>query len=163
VRTEQFAFLDFPDSPLKPTDGYAQVAGNEARAPRIQVRNRSAETIKYVELGWLVTDPGGQRYLAASLPVSDPALYLPAGKTASVEQETALRFTRGGQPVNIRNAVGFVSRVQFADGKLWVPSRADLERDALVTVLPASAEEQRLSDLYLKRGLEALVQELRKY
>jgi hypothetical protein len=162
-RPEQFAFLDFPDSPLKPTDGYAQVAGNEARAPRIQVLNRSAETIKYVELGWLVSDPSGQQYLAASLPASDPALYLPAGKTASVEQDTALRFTRAGQPVSIQNAVGFVSRVQFASGKLWVPSRADLERNALVKVLPASAEEQRLDNLYLKRGLDALVQELKKY
>lgn len=163
VHTERFAFLDFPDSPLKPIEGEAQVAGNEARAPRIQVLNRSAETVKYVELGWLVSDPGGQQFLAASLPASDPVLYLPAGKTALVEQETALRFTRGGQPVSIQNAVGFVSRVQFADGKLWVPSRADLERGSLVKVLPASAEEQRLDDLYLKRGLDALIRELKKY
>jgi hypothetical protein len=163
VRTEQFAFLEFPDSPLQPVDGWAQVAGNEARAPRIQVRNRSAQTIKYVELGWLVRDPTGQQYLAASLPASDPALYLPAGKTARIEQDTALRFTRAGQPVNIQGAVGFVSRVQFADGKLWVPSRADLDVGSLAKVLPASAEEQRLDDLYLKRGLDALVQELKKY
>jgi hypothetical protein len=163
VRTEQFAFLEFPDSPLKPSQGSAQISGNEAREPRIEVLNRSAQAIKYVELGWLVSDPAGQQYLAASLPASDPVLYLPAGKSARVEQETALRFTRAGQPVNIQNAVGFVSRVQFADGKLWVPSRADLERNSLVKVLPASAEEQRLGDLYLKRGLEALVQELRKY
>jgi len=163
VRTEQFAFLEFPDSPLQPVDGWAQIAGNEARAPRIQVRNRSAQTIKYVELGWLVRDPSGQQYLAASLPASDPALYLPAGKTARVEQDTALRFTRGGQPVSIQGAVGFVSRVQFADGKLWVPSRADLDLGSLAKVLPPSAEEQRLGELYLKRGLDALVQELKKY
>jgi hypothetical protein len=163
VRTEQFAFLDFPDSPLQLTDGSAQVAGNEARAPRIQVSNRSTQSIKYVELGWLVSDPSGEQYLAASLPASDPSLYLPAGKTARIEQDTALHFTRGGQPVSIRSAVGFVSRVQFADGKLWVPSRADLERGSLVKVLPASAEEQRLDDLYLKRGLDSLVQELKKY
>jgi hypothetical protein len=163
VRTEQFAFLDFPDSPLQPSRGSAQIAGNEAREPHIEVLNRSARAIKYVELGWLVSDPGGQQYLAASLPASDPVLYLPAGKTGIVEQDTALRFTRAGQPVNIRSAVGFVSRVQFADGKLWVPSRADLERGSLVKVLPASAEEQRLDDLYLKRGLDALVQELKKH
>ena len=163
VRTEQFAFLDFPDSPLQPSKGSAQVAGNEAREPHIEVLNRSARAIKYVELGWLVSDPGGQQYLAASLPASDPVLYLPAGKTGIVEQDTALRFTRAGQPVSIRSAVGFVSRVQFADGKLWVPSRADLERESLVKVLPASAEEQRLDDLYLKRGLDALVQELKKH
>jgi len=163
VHTEQFAFLEFPDSPVEPLEGWAQVAGNEARAPRIQVRNRSAENVKYVELCWLVSDAGGRQYLAASLPASDPALYLPAGKTARVEQETALRFTRAGQPVGIQSAVGFVSRVQFADGKLWVPSRTDLERGSLVKVLPASAEEQRLDDVYLKRCLDALVQELKRY
>jgi len=163
VRTEQFAFLEFPDSPLEPVDGSVGVAGNEARGPSIRVKNRSNEAIKYVELGWLVSDPSGRQYLAASLPAADPVLYLPAGKTASVEQETTLRFTRSGQPVNVQNAVGFVSRVQFADGKLWIPSRADLERNSLVKVLPASAEEQRLADLYLKHGLDALVQELKKY
>jgi len=163
VHAEQFAFLDFPDSPLQPSKGSAQIAGNEAREPHIEVLNRSARAIKYVELGWLVSDPSGRQYMAASLPASDPALYLRAGKTAIAEQDTALRFTRRGQPVNIQGAVGFVSRVQFADGKLWVPSRADLERGSLVKVLPASAEEQRLNDLYLKRGLDALVQELKKY
>jgi len=160
---EQFAFLEFPDSPLQASKGSAQIAGNEARQPHIEVLNRSARAIKYVELGWLVSDPGGQQYLAASLPAADPSLYLPAGKTAIVEQDTTLRFTRRGQPVNIQSAVGFVSRVQFADGKLWVPSRANLERGSLVKILPPSAEEQRLDDLYLKRGLDALVQELKKY
>jgi len=160
---EKFAFLEFPDSPLQPSRGWTQIAGNEARQPHIEVLNRSAQTIKYVELGWLVSDPGGQQYLAASLPASDPSLYLPAGKTASVEQDTILRFTRRGQPVNIQGAVGFVSRVQFADGKLWVPSRADLAQGPLAKVLPPSAEEQRLDDLYVKRGLDALIQELKKY
>jgi hypothetical protein len=163
VHTEQFAFLEFPDSPIEPLEGWAQVAGNEARAPSIEVRNRSARAIKYVELGWLVSDSGGRQYLAASLPAADPALYLPAGKTARVEQDTSLRFTRGGQPVGVRGAAGFVSRVQFADGKVWVPSRADLERGSLVKVLPASAEEQRLDDIYLKRGIDALERELGKY
>ena len=139
------------------------MAANEARAPRIEVRNRSGASVKYVELGWLVSDSGGRQYLAASLPAADPSLYLPAGKTAQVEQDTALRFTRAGQPVSIQGATGFVSRVQFADGKVWVPSRADLERYSLTKVLPASAEEQRLDDLYVKRGLEALVRELGKY
>jgi hypothetical protein len=170
IHVEQFAFLEFPDSPVEPLEGWTQVAGNEARAPRVQVRNRSAESVKYVELGWLVSDPDGRHCLAASLPAADPSLYLPAGKTAQVEQDTALRFTRGGQPVGIRGAVGFVSRVQFSSGKLWVPTRADLERSAavlgrgsLINVLPASAEEQRLDDLYVKRGLDALVRELGKY
>jgi hypothetical protein len=161
-RVEQFAMLEFPDSPVQPVEGWARVAGNEARAPRIQVRNRSNQPVRFVELGWLLRDPDGRQYLAASVPAAD-ALYLPAGKTASVEQDTALRVTRNGQQVIIKGASAFVSKVQFADGKLWVPSRRDLESTALVKILPASAEEQRLSSLYVTKGLNALVDELKKF
>jgi hypothetical protein len=159
---EQFAMLEFPDSPIQALEGWARVAGNEARAPRIEVRNRSSRPVRFVELGWLVRDPAGQEYLAASVPAGD-ALYLPAGKTASVEQETALRLTRNGQQVNIKGASAFVSKVQFADGKLWVPTRQDLENSALLKVLPPSAEEQRLNSLYLTKGLNALVEELTRF
>ena len=53
---EQFAFLQFPDSPVQPVEGWAQIAGNEARAPRIEVRNRSSKPVRYVEIGWVVKD-----------------------------------------------------------------------------------------------------------
>jgi hypothetical protein len=141
-------------------EGWARVAGNEARAPRIQVLNRSTQAVKYVELGWLVRDSKGQQYLAASVPANDP-LFLPAGKTARLEQDTALRLTRNGQQIGIKDATAFVSKVQFADGKLWVPTRQDLENASLLAVLPPSAEEQRLNNIYLNQGLNALIDELR--
>ena len=161
--TEQFAFLKFPDSPVEPVEGWAQLAGNEVRAPRIQVLNKSDKAIKYVELGWLVRDQKGQQYMAASLPAADPALYLPPGRTARVLQETALRFSRSGQPVPIQGMTGFVSEVQFADGKVWVPNRQNLENALLLKVLPPSNEEQRLSDLYRTKGIGALIEELKKF
>src|SRR5581483_6524843 len=37
----QFAFLRLPDSPIEPLEGLARIAGNEARAPRVEIRNRS--------------------------------------------------------------------------------------------------------------------------
>src|ERR1019366_186392 len=37
----EFAFLEFPDSPVKPMNGSARISGNEARTPRIEGRNRS--------------------------------------------------------------------------------------------------------------------------
>jgi hypothetical protein len=160
---EQFAFLKFPDSPVEPVEGSAQLAGNEVRAPHIQVLNKSDKAIKYVELGWLVRDRTGQQYMAASLPAADPALYLPPGRTARVLQETALRFSRSGQPVPIQSMTGFVSEVQFADGKVWVPNRQNLENAQLLKVLPPSNEEQRLSDLYRTKGLAALIEELKKF
>jgi len=76
----RFAFLQFPDSPVRPLDGSARINGNEARAPEIDVRNTSAKPVKYVEFGWVVSDPSGRQYMAASLPSSETNLYLPAGK-----------------------------------------------------------------------------------
>ncbi|MBZ5577302.1 MAG: hypothetical protein LAP40_12145 [Acidobacteriia bacterium] len=162
-RTEQFAFLKFPDAPVEPLDGWAQIAGGEARAPRIRVQNQSSQTVKYVEMAWLVSDPKGQQYVAASLPASDPGLYLPPGKTAQLLQDTELRFSLRGGPVNIQKMTGFVSQVQFADGKVWVPNRQNLETYSLLNVVAPSAEEQRLTNLYRKKGLAALVEELKKF
>lgn len=159
----QFAFLRFPDSPVEPIEGWAQVSGSEVRSPRVQVRNRSTRAVKYVELAWLVRDQGGQQYMAASLPSSDPDLYLPAGQTARVLQDSALRFSRNGQPVSIQSMTGFVSQVEFADGKVWVPTRQSLQSPELQKVLAPSAEEQRLSELYRKKNLDALIQELKKF
>ena len=44
-----------------------------------------------------------------------------------------------------------------------VPNRQNLENAALLGVLAPSAEEQRLSALYLKRGLTALTEELKRF
>jgi hypothetical protein len=162
-RTAQFAFLKFPDSPVSPVDGYAQIAGNEARAPRINVRNDSKEIVKYVEIGWLVRDAGGRQYMAAAIPAADPGLLLRPGGTARVLQDAALNFSKDGRPVNVQNMTGFVSQVQFADGKMWVPDRASLEKLYLLNLVPPSNEEQRLSDLYRKKGINALLEELKKY
>ena len=59
--------------------------------------------------------------------------------------------------------VGFVNQVQFSDGKIWVPNRENLSNAALLKALPPSAEEQRLSDIYRKRGIDALIAELNKF
>jgi len=159
----QFAFLRFPEAPVYPIEGSAEISGGEARAPRIQVENHSGQTVRYVEMGWLVSDQKGQQYLAASLPASDPELYLPPGKSAQLLQDTELRFSRRGEPVTIQKMTGFVSQVQFADGKVWIPNRQNLQNASLLQVLAPSPEEQRLSDLYRRKGLAALVDELKKF
>jgi len=159
----EFAFLEIPDSPVKPVQGWAQLAGNEARAPRIEVLNKSVKPVKYVELGWIVSGEDGRQYMAGSLPSSEPSLYLPPGQKARVLQESTLNFSSNGQPVNVRKMTGFVNQVEFADGKVWVPNRQNLENPVLQKVLAPSAEEQRLSSLYVRKGLDALVEELKRY
>ena len=86
---------------------------------------------------------------------------LPPGKDARLLQQSTLNFSVKGQPVNVQKMVGFVSQVEFADGKIWVPNRQD--NALLLKVLPPSAEEQRLTDLYRKRGIDALAAELGKF
>ena len=159
----EFAFLEFPDSPVEPVKGSALVAGNEARAPRIEVRNRSNRPVKYVEMGWIVSDSSGRQYMAGSLPSADRDLVLPPGGSTGLLQDTTLNFTSRGRPVQVRNMVGFVNQVQFIDGKIWVPNRESLANTTLLNVLPPSAEEQRLTDIYRRRGVEALAAELNKY
>jgi hypothetical protein len=159
----QFAFLQFPDSPVEPVDGWVRISGNEARAPQIDVRNKSSKAVKYVEFGWVVSDAAGHQYMAGSLPSSESMLYLPAGSKASVRQDTALKFSANGQPVNIQKMTGFINQVEFVDGKVWVPSRQSLDNPLLQKVLAPSAEELRLSQLYRRKGPDALVEELKKF
>ena len=162
--TEQFAFVQFPNAPVELLFGWAQVAGNEARTPRIDVVNKSGKPVKSVELGWVLSDQAGRQSAAASLPSSDPDLYLPPGKTARVLQDTTLRlFGGGGQPVNVQGMTGFLSQVEFADGKVWVPNRENLKDPLLRKSVAPSDEEMRLADIYQKRGIDGLVEELRKF
>jgi hypothetical protein len=164
LHNEQFAFLRFPNAPVDPVDGWAELSarGDVAQAAHIEVHNRSSKPVRYVELGWLVSDQN-QEYMAASVPPSGPELLLRPNQTARVDQDTELRFARNGEPVSVRKMTGFVSQVEFADGKVWVPSREDLESTALLRVLAPSAEEQRLADMYRKKGLTAVIEELKKF
>jgi hypothetical protein len=156
-REVQFAFLHFPEAPVEPSGGLARIAGNEARAPRLEVRNLSARAIRHLEIGWIVVDQQGREFLAASVPAD---LNLAPGRSSQVLQDAGLRFE---QRTSIQGMTGFVSSVEFADGSYWIPSRSALEDSKLRRVVAPSPEEQRLAQIYNKKGLDALVQELKKF
>ncbi len=164
--TAQFAFLRVPGAPVSAISGNAQIAANEARAPSLQLRNDSNRPVKYVELGWVVADRNGSRYLAASLPAGGSDLVLRPGETTRAVQDASLKFSRDGQPWGVQQMSGFINQVEFADGKeprMWVPTRQSLQDTALLPLVAPSAEEQRLTDIYRKKGINALVDELKKY
>jgi hypothetical protein len=79
-----------------------------------------------------------------------------------VLQDKALDLSRSGRPLKIQSMTGFISQVQFSDGKVWAPSRQDLDNPELRNAVPPSAEEQRLTDIYRNKGFPALMQELKK-
>ena len=105
---------------------------------------------------------GGQTQGAWSVPAK--AMLSPGEKMQIIEPGT-LRFaeTTGGAPVAIDGMTGFVNQVEFADGSVWVPGRAALNDPSLEKVLAPSAEEQRLTNLYRKKGLNALMDELKRF
>jgi hypothetical protein len=157
----QFAFLRLPDSPIEPMDGMARIAGNEARAPRLEVKNTSDRPIRYLEIGWILHDRSGREFLAGSVPAS---LNLGPGQKSQVLENTTLKFPqRGAQPLAIEGMTGFVSSVEFADGTMWIPSRADLGMPQLQRVMAPSDEEQRLVQIYSKKGIKGLITELNRF
>lgn len=159
----QFAFLNLPGEPVQPLEGWAAISGNEARSPQIEIVNNSGKPVRYVEIGWLVKDKQGREYLAGSLPASESTMVLPPGQRTRLQQNTALKFSRAGRPIEIDSMTAYVSQVEFADGRVWVPSRRDLDSSPLLRVTAPSPEEQRLADIYSKKGLAALLAELNRY
>ncbi len=163
-RPVEFAFLHMPDSPIEPLGGVAQVAGNEARAASLEVRNSSNRSVRYFEIGWIIQDAQGREYQAGSVPASDPGLKLAPGERSRVLQEASLRFSSApGRPLSVAGMTGFVSQVEFADGSVWIPSRAALSDPKLARLMAPSPEEQRLTELYRRKGLAAVVAELKKF
>lgn len=153
-RQIQIAFLESPASPVVATDGMVRIADNEARSPRLFVRNTTSRPVRAVEMGWLVKDERGREFVAGSIPVDVP---LAARQKTTLVQDVTFKFTRpSGEPIGISDMKGFMSSVEFTDGSMWVPDRNGL--------MPTpSPEEQRLSALYRKRGLEALIEELKRF
>ncbi|MDX2149759.1 MAG: hypothetical protein SFV54_03425 [Bryobacteraceae bacterium] len=159
-RELRFAFLHLPGAPLEAVAGVARSSGSELRAPSIEVRNKSDREIRYVEMGWLVRDRQGREFLAGSLP-ADVALR--PGQKSMVSQTTSMKLMeRAGQPVPVDSMTGYVATVEFTDGKMWLPSREELSQPRLQKALAPSPEEQRLTEIYRKKGLSAVVDELNR-
>lgn len=156
--------VHFASSPLRALSGNAQISGNEVRSSHIEVRNVSTRAIKEFEVGWIVRDERGRDFMAGSVPSS---LQLAPVETASMNQPAILRFSRPtGQPMIVDSLVAFVSDVEFADGKLWIPSRVDIDQatsDPLLRrALASSPEQQRLADIYRHKGMGGLQDELKR-
>jgi anti-sigma factor RsiW len=153
----QFAFLRLPDTPVELSGGVARVSSNEASAPHFAVRNISKRPVRHLEIGWILKDQDGREFLAASLPAD---VSLAPGQSSQVSEDASLRFSGHGAIQSMR---GFISSAEFADGSYWIPSRKELDDPQLRRVIAPSPEEQRLSQIYNKKGLNALIEELKKF
>jgi hypothetical protein len=156
--------VSFASSPVQAMRGAAQVSGNEVRIPQVEVRNISRKAVRSIEMGWIVRDERGKDFLAGSLPATmEPATTTPLGpvQTANLNAPGTLRFSR---PIGA--LMTFVSDVEFTDGNLWIPSRDDIYRATSDPILrhelAASPEQQRLVDVYRRKGMAGIMEELKR-
>jgi hypothetical protein len=156
-REVAYAFLHFPGAPVEANGGMMRISGSEAHAPRVDVKNRSARAIRSLEIGWMVKDQDGHEFQAISMPAD---VNLAPGKAGQVGEDMSMLFTKR---VSIQSMTGFVSSVGFTDGTYWIPDRSALSDPKLRRAVSPSPEEQRLAQLYLKRGLNGLIEELKKF
>ncbi|MBV9082733.1 MAG: hypothetical protein JOZ62_08670 [Acidobacteriaceae bacterium] len=155
--------VSFPSSPVQSLGGAAKVSGNEVREPEIEVRNSSQKTVRSIDMGWIVRDERGRDFVAGSMPAS---LQLAPVQIGKVIEPGTLRFSRlKGPPLLIEDLVTFISDVEFSDGQLWIPSRSDIDEattdPTLRRALANSPEQQRLAEVFRRRGIAALVNELK--
>jgi hypothetical protein len=161
-RSVEFACLQLPGAPLELLRGEAVVSGSETFTPKVEVRNRSNRPVRYFEVAWLVRDRFGRQYLAGAIPAAPERPLDPGGRGLALQQ-ASLRFASGsGQPLTPEGMSGVLAQVEFADGDIWIPDRSVLEDPRLRRLLPPSAEEQRLAEIYRRHGLAALIEKLKK-
>jgi hypothetical protein len=144
----ELAFVAQPGAPVELLNGVARLAGAEARAPRFDVINRSGRSIKFLEVAWLLRGQTGQLLPAGSLPAE---VALKPGERSTVSRNGALRLS---QP--IAGMTGFLNAVEFDNGEMWIPPRAG--EGPMASAI--SGEERRLAELYRRKGLEAVLEQL---
>lgn len=147
----RFAALSMPESPVQLTGAEVYALGAELRFPRLEMTNRSARAIRFVDVGWQARDREGRQFVAGSL----PATVQLAGKgKATIERDQAYRVSAGGQrPVEFAEVSGFIGLVEFDDGEIWVPSKP---------VSMVTGEQQRLAEMYRRKGIDAVLAELKR-
>ncbi|MGC8795263.1 MAG: hypothetical protein ACP5U2_17930, partial [Bryobacteraceae bacterium] len=161
-KSVELACLQLPGAPLELVRGEAVVSGAELRAPRVEVRNRSGRPVRYFEVAWLLRDRAGRQYLGGAIPAAPETTLGPDGRGVA-SQNAVLRFSYdSGRPLTVEAMTGVLAQVEFADGQIWIPDRQVLQDPRLRRLLPPSAEEQRLAEIYRRQGVAALIEELKK-
>lgn len=156
--------VSFSGSPIEAMDGTARVAGNDLESPMVQVTNRSRRPVRSIEMGWILRDENGRDFMAGSVPKT---IVLHPVESARITEADDVRFLQSsGRPLDIQGLIAFVNSVEYGDGSLWIPSRADIDQatndPVLRHALAASPEQQRLENLYRRHGMNALRIELQR-
>ena len=160
ARNIETAFLTQADIPVEGVKATAVANGNQLQILELAFQNRDKREIRSIELGLLVRDQEGREFSAGSLPAT---LSMKPNAGASIQPSASVTLNRGqGLPMKVESLTGFVQQVEFTNGEVWVPSSGFRNEARLSKLIPGSVEEQRLSDIYRRRGMAALLEELNK-
>lgn len=147
----KFAALSMPGAPVELTSAEVVAAGAELKIPKLEMLNRSARGVRFVDVGWQARDRDGRQIVGGSLPA---AVRLAARARTTIERDQTYRISiAGARPPDFAEVRGFVGLVEFDDGEIWVPS---------VAVPAVTGEQQRLAELYRRKGIDAVAAELKR-
>lgn len=156
----EIAFMRQADLPVQAMGGVVMASGNELRIPNLYFENRDKREVRSIELGLIVRDAEGREFSAGSLPAP---LSMKSKAAGTVQPTASLQLNRAqGLPLKVESVSGFVQQVEFTNGDVWVPPNSFRDEARLLKLVPGSVEEQRLSDIYRRRGMAALLEELNK-
>lgn len=163
-RAVPVSVVPFPDAPAIVMNGAATVYNNEVVVPQLDLRNRTKKRLETIEIGWIFRDNSGHGYIAGSLPAN---VQMGPVERTTIPRPAVLRFSHpSGHAMVVDGLSAFVSNVQFSDGVVWVPSRTDIANanlePALKRAMASSPEQQRLVQIYRRKGIDALAAELKK-
>jgi hypothetical protein len=154
------AFLAQPGLPVSGLRATAAAQDNHLQILELAFENHDRREVRSIELGLLVRDAEGREFSAGSLPAR---LAMRPGSTASLQPAASITLNRAmGLPVRIESVTSFIQQVEFANGDVWVPPGAFRDDPRLGRLLPGSIEQQRLSELYRRKGLHSLIEELNR-
>jgi len=154
------AFLAQPDLPVEGVKAVAVASGNQLQILELAFENRDKREVRSIELGLLVRDHEGREFSAGSLPA---VLSMKPRMGATVMPAASVTLNRPmGLPMKVESVTGFVQQVEFSNGEVWVPPSGFRDEARLSKLIAGSVEEQRLSEIYRRRGLAALIEELNR-
>jgi hypothetical protein len=155
------AFRRQADWPVEGLDAKAIKSNGEIRIPEITVASKTDRDVRFVEYMLLARDAKGRLLPAGNLPST---MNLRGREKAAMRSNVSLQISRlRGEAVDVQELMGVLSRVEFSNGDVWIPSRRGLDQLGLTKDLPASMELQRLGDIYRKKDLPGLLEELARF
>ncbi len=149
-----------PGAPVEIVSAEGSFGQGRLMDPTAEVRNSGSDGVKQYQLIWVFRDASGAEFRGRLSASATRSAVLEPGARVRFSEPIAFETGGRGHDREIVSAKVFVRAVEFADDRIWVPARTDLDHLRLAAFLPLSTETERLLAAYRQQGVKALVAEL---